>query len=222
MPTHYEVLGVDPGADTETIRRAYLVVAKATHPDRRQSEDPGRAARAATHIRLANAAWSTLRDPARRAEYDASLRGFDHGAPSSASATPRSAAGAPRPPAARTYPSPPSGVVVPAAHASLWRYTPIVVVLVVLAALLVFSAYATSKDSGPGVAAPKSTVPQVGECVLVAALPSGRAPAPVACGTERSYRITDVVDAPRPCPTGTDDQVTLSDQKTTLCLVTAG
>jgi DnaJ-class molecular chaperone len=65
VPTHYEVLGVDPGADTETIRRAYLMVAKATHPDRRQSDDPERVARAEEHIRLANAAWNVLRDTER-------------------------------------------------------------------------------------------------------------------------------------------------------------
>src|SRR6185312_9263457 len=112
-PTHYEVLGVDPDADTETIRRAYLVVAKATHPDRRQSEDPERAARAATHIRLANAAWSTLRDPARRAEYDASLRRYDQGASAGRAATPQAAAATARPPGDRARPRPPSGVVVP-------------------------------------------------------------------------------------------------------------
>ena len=219
MPTHYEVLGVDPGADTETIRRAYLVVAKATHPDRRQTGDPARAARAETHIRLANAAWSTLRDPERRAAYDATLRRGPE--PSAARPAPSSgAAGRVAPEDPR--PRPPSGIVVPQAQASLWRYTPIVVVVVVLLGLLVFSAYATSKDSGPGTGTPRTTIPAVGECVLVGIINGARTPAPVACGTERSYRISAVVDSPRPCPSGTADQVTLADQKTTLCLVVAG
>src|SRR4051812_16164803 len=90
VATHYEVLGVDPGADTETIRKAYVMVAKATHPDRRQADDPERAARAAIHIRLANSAWNTLRDPERRAEYDRSLR------PPSAASTGRPSPGPPR------------------------------------------------------------------------------------------------------------------------------
>ena len=74
MPTHYETLGVPIEADTEAIRRAYVTVAKANHPDRRQSDDASRRARAEERIRAANAAWHVLRDPERRADYDRTLR----------------------------------------------------------------------------------------------------------------------------------------------------
>lgn len=223
--THYQVLGVDPGADTETIRRAYVMVAKATHPDRRQSQDPARADRAEEHIRLANAAWNVLRDPERRAEYDRSLRPAG-GAGSSSAADPApgpSAGGAPPPSGiVGARPGPPSGHAVPAEHASFWRYTPIVVVLVVLVTILVFSAYATSNDtSSPSGTQVQQVVPGVDDCLLIVFQPNGRAPAPVTCGTQGSYRVVSVVDTPRPCPSGSQ-QLPLSDQKTTLCLVVAG
>ena len=216
MPTHYEVLGVDPGADTETIRRAYLMVAKATHPDRRRSEDPERRARAEEHIRLANAAWNQLRDADRRAEYDRSLRPAP--APTVAEASP------PRAPSGtvRAGPAEPSGHRVPAAHASLWRFAPIVVVLVVLVGILVVSAYATSRDGTAAIGSPARTeVPGVDDCVLVVFLTGGRAPVPVTCGTQGSMRVVSIVDTPRPCPSGTE-QLPLSDQKTTLCIVASG
>ncbi len=217
MPTHYEVLGVDPGADTETIRRAYLMVAKATHPDRRRTDDPERVARAEEHIRLANAAWNVLRDPERRTDYDRSLRREPTaGVATEGPPSPPRGTGSPPP-----RPAPPSGHVVATSQTSLWRYTPIVVVLVVLLGILVVSAYATSRDAtSPSDTLPRSQVPAVDECVLVAFLAGGRAPVPVTCGTQGSFRVVSIVDSPRPCPSGTE-QLPLSDQKTTLCLVPA-
>ena len=231
MPTHYEVLGIGPDADTEAIRRAYIAVAKASHPDRRQSDDPVRRARADDRIRAANAAWNVLRDPDRRAEYDLSLpsgpswSGRPDGSTMSAgSARSAGPAGASSPggriPADR--PTPPSGHVVPAAHASLWRYAPIVVVLTLLVGILVVSAYATAKDSGP----PSDTLarvaaPAVDDCILVAFISNGKVPVPVTCGTRDSYRVQSWVNTPQACPPGSD-ALPLSDQKTTLCLVPAG
>jgi curved DNA-binding protein CbpA len=63
--THYEVLEVAPGTPTAEIRRAYLRLARAHHPDR-GSRDPER-------MRQINAAWAVLGDDARRAAYDAEL-----------------------------------------------------------------------------------------------------------------------------------------------------
>jgi hypothetical protein len=67
--THYEVLGVDPGASPDEVRRAYLDLARRHHPDRRAagatvSED---------RMREVNAAWWVLSDVGRRARYDAEL-----------------------------------------------------------------------------------------------------------------------------------------------------
>jgi hypothetical protein len=63
-------------------------------------------------------------------------------------------------------------------------------------------------------------VPAVDECVLVAFLAGSRVPVPVTCGTQGSFRVLSIVDTPRPCPSGSE-QLPLSDQKTTLCLVPA-
>lgn len=66
--SHYDVLGVGPSADDATLRRAYLALARRHHPDR----EGGDAAR----MQAVNQAWATLGDPARRAQYDRSLRGL--------------------------------------------------------------------------------------------------------------------------------------------------
>lgn len=219
MPTHYEVLGVRPDADPETIRRAYVALAKANHPDRRQSDDPVARARAEERIRAANAAWHVLRDPARRRGYDRTLSTASAPGPAAPAAKPATGS----PPRARgvvgARPAP-SGVVVPAEHASLWTFVPVVVVLLLLGAILVVSAYASAGDDAQ---APRggdtrgSTVPGIDDCVLVAAAAEGRVPVPVPCGTTGALRVVAKVDTPRPCPPSLD-QLPLSDQKTTLCL----
>lgn len=214
MSTHYELLGVDEDASAEEIRLAYIRVAKASHPDRRQFDDEHRRVQADTTIKAANAAWNVLRDPARRREYDRSLRG-----PSSPSGAPTGRNGPPR----RPPDWEPSGAVVPATHAPLLRFLPVMVVVVVLVGILVFSAYATSRDStGPNVA-PTSTAPTypVGTCVLIAALDSGPEPVKVACGTGNSGQVTSIVDTPRPCPPDTR-ALPLDDNRTTLCLKSVG
>lgn len=62
---HYETLQVSPRADAEVIEAAYRVLARRLHPDR----NPSPTATAA--MAQLNAAWETLRDPVRRAAYDA-------------------------------------------------------------------------------------------------------------------------------------------------------
>lgn len=207
MSTHYETLGVPPDASASAIREAYVRLAKAHHPDRRQSDDAARAALAEAAMKEANAAWWVLRDAERRAAYDARLRGPT--ASPTTSARPASAA--------RPAPST-SGVVVPAAQASFFRFVPVVVIVVVLAAILVFSAVESAKDA-PQPSGPAPTVPrfEVGSCVLVAALPSGPSPVQVACGTGGSSEVAAVVATPRPCPPDTA-ALALDDNRTTLCL----
>lgn len=65
--THYDVLGVVPTAATADVRRAYLELARAHHPDRSGGD--------AATMRAVNAAWAVLGDPGRRAAYDRSLSG---------------------------------------------------------------------------------------------------------------------------------------------------
>ncbi|WP_043646272.1 DnaJ domain-containing protein, partial [Caenispirillum salinarum] len=62
----YEVLGVSRTASREDIRKAYRKLAKQYHPDL----NPGNA-EAASRFKDIAAAWHTLRDPKRRARYDA-------------------------------------------------------------------------------------------------------------------------------------------------------
>jgi hypothetical protein len=66
--THYEVLGIDPDAEEETIRAAYKTRARETHPDVGGDHDD--------FVAVA-AAWATLSDPDARARYDSGLGGSD-------------------------------------------------------------------------------------------------------------------------------------------------
>jgi curved DNA-binding protein CbpA len=65
VPTHYEVLGVGPSASAEEVRRAYVELARALHPDRAHGD--------ARRMQEVNEAWRVLRDPTARRAYDASL-----------------------------------------------------------------------------------------------------------------------------------------------------
>ncbi len=65
MTTLYAVLGVDPRADTDTVRRAYRDLARRHHPDF------GGDARQMAGI---NDAWHVLGDLARRDSYDRQLQ----------------------------------------------------------------------------------------------------------------------------------------------------
>ena len=63
--THYEVLGIAPTAPTSEVRRAYVTLARQHHPDHVGGD--------AEAMRAINDAWTTLRDPERRARYDRTL-----------------------------------------------------------------------------------------------------------------------------------------------------
>jgi curved DNA-binding protein CbpA len=69
----YAVLGVAPGSTTAVIRKAYHALARSAHPD--LVGDTGLAM-----MQRLNAAWFILRDPGRRAAYDATQPGRRHGA----------------------------------------------------------------------------------------------------------------------------------------------
>jgi DnaJ domain len=64
---HYAVLGVARDAPPEVIRAAYRVLAQKYHPDRNTAPDAGRRAE------QINVAYSILKEPALRAEYDKQL-----------------------------------------------------------------------------------------------------------------------------------------------------
>jgi hypothetical protein len=83
----YAALGLDPGATSDEVRRAYRRLARALHPD----ANPGDAAAAERFRRVAEA-HALLADPMRRASYDAI-----HGRSSGVSSGPRPVRQAPGP-----------------------------------------------------------------------------------------------------------------------------
>jgi hypothetical protein len=62
---HYSILGVTPAAEDVVIRAAYRALMRHYHPD--TNPDP----QAQDRVRAITAAFAVLRDPSRRAEYDA-------------------------------------------------------------------------------------------------------------------------------------------------------
>ena len=98
MKTHYELLGIEPGADAETIKKAFRREIARYHPDKvihlgQEFQDM-----AATRAAELTVAYKTLTDPAQRAEYDQGLGG-DGPPPVQAAAAPPtpSPSGPPRP-----------------------------------------------------------------------------------------------------------------------------
>jgi hypothetical protein len=62
--SHYDVLGVPPTATRDQIRRAYLRLARRTHPDAGGSD---------VRMQAVNEAWAVLGDDSRRRAYDGEL-----------------------------------------------------------------------------------------------------------------------------------------------------
>ena len=207
--SHYETLGVARNADRETIRRAYLAIARDTHPDRRLSEVEQRSD-AESRIRAANAAWNTLGDQLKRQEYDRTL-------PDPV----RTQAPKPtQPNLTDPRPAPPSGIVVSAQTASLWKWGPVAAGVLIGLVLLIGSAYATSQDSSSTGTTMQTVTTRYtpGSCIFILAGDSGKIAQPVSCAQQFSSVVSVQVDSPRPCPPLTV-AVPLSDGKTTLCLV---
>jgi len=69
--TLYHMLMLDPSVDTEIITLVYRQLAKRHHPDRDSRSDAG------ARMAELNAAYATLSDPVKRAQYDRSLRRTD-------------------------------------------------------------------------------------------------------------------------------------------------
>lgn len=69
--TYYQLLGVDMRATTADITRAYRHMMKACHPDR---QPPARREQTEQLCKHLNHVYATLKDPARRKQYDDSIR----------------------------------------------------------------------------------------------------------------------------------------------------
>jgi hypothetical protein len=65
---YYEVLGTEPGASVDALRRAFREAVLRHHPDRAASSEV-----ATRRTSILNRAWAELRDPVRRLHYDHDL-----------------------------------------------------------------------------------------------------------------------------------------------------
>lgn len=191
---HYDVLGVSPGAPADEVRRAYLARARALHPDRHSASSPEVARDAARAMQQVNEAWRVLRDPGRRRDFDERRRGV----------TTRSRASRfvvddvvfldpdvdldPRP-----YHQP---IPEPEGRARAVRSLPWIAVVVTLAAIFVFTAYAggggPEDDDRRGVL--------VGECVRVQ---QGLGVVTVPCTGPSDGRVIAYADVSSKCPSRT-------------------
>lgn len=75
MTTHYDVLGIAPGATPAEIKRAYYRRARAYHPDAHAGSRADVMSEAQRAMSELNSAWNVLRDDRLRREYDRTLAG---------------------------------------------------------------------------------------------------------------------------------------------------
>jgi curved DNA-binding protein CbpA len=73
-PGHYAILGVPPTATQAEISHAYRALLRRHHPDTRTPDDESQSAASDTTLQQVLAAYTVLRDPVRRADYDQEAR----------------------------------------------------------------------------------------------------------------------------------------------------
>ena len=73
-PDLYAILGVPPNATQAEISHAYRALLRRHHPDTRAADDDSQSAMSDTTLQRILAAYTVLRDPARRADYDREAR----------------------------------------------------------------------------------------------------------------------------------------------------
>ncbi|MGI8662565.1 MAG: J domain-containing protein [Acidimicrobiales bacterium] len=191
-PSLYDVLGVSPRATAHELRAAYLELAREAHPDRWIDSAPEQRKTAERRMQDATQAWQVLGDPGRRRRYDGELRTGDD-------ARDRAQRIDEARFATRSDGTMTEVLERPDPLARLIRALPWIAVLLVLATIFVFSAYAAT---GSGSAGP--------HCVDAVG-------ARVACATANAKVVQLEVDQGARCPVGTEALVTKDDPKK-LCL----
>jgi len=226
--THYQVLGVAPGASPTQIRDAHRQLARVLHPDRLSEANDAERRLAERRMREVNVAWTALSDPTRRADYDRSLRARATGPGGGATY----GSGASGPGSARSYGAPVDPASGPAgADASLaddpdeffrrlreaerdpdepqlssWHFWilrrgPIVAAVVVALFLFVMTAYAGSGNDGASDDPATPTTVGSRDCVR---LTEGRTAVQVSCSADNDGHIVTEVGAALDCPTKTN------------------
>ena len=173
--SHYDTLGVRPDASDGEIRRAYRELARHLHPDRGRSD--------ATAMAALNEAYRVLRDPGRRAAYDAAQR------PSVTRPAPVSRPGAP----STGTPSPPAPL--PPARFP-WK---LMIGMFVAGAAFVLVAAALFERTPPR---PADGLLEPGSCVEIVENGDARE---VVCAEGADQRVVaTLVPTANPCPAGTE------------------
>ena len=184
--THYDVLGVAPSATAEQIREAYRRLAREHHPDRTATSG---SAVGAVSMPAINEAYRVLNDPARRAVYDASLRGGTQRGPAAppAASADRSAASASTMP---TFPSHLGPARFP------WRSVSFFAVLAIIGVVVLAQFTEPGEPRGP------DGIIQIGSCVAIE--PNGDA-REVLCTDDPAVdlRVEAFVPFSDSCPGGT-------------------
>lgn len=211
--SHYDVLGVSPGAKPDAIRRAYLRQARRWHPDRPMGD--------AEQMRAVNEAWQVLGDIRSRAAYDRSLA-------RSAPRPPRPAASRPPPNAPRPAASPRSSEPPPSPPLEVvgirWRWLSLAaVVLAAVAVVVIFLATSAIDDSDPDApitaSAPVSqSRPESGDCFLIATINLITVP----CDHPHDGKLVEWVPLGAPCPPDTDLHWVRSAQEAVCYLTPSG
>ncbi len=187
--SHYEVLGVQPTATAGELRRAYLERARTYHPDRYVDAGGRDRAEAERSMREVNEAWRVLGDPARRRRYDAERDPVT------------SVRQRWERPDERFVSRPDGTMPEELGHVDgasrVIRGLPWMVLVVVLFAIFVFTAYAVSGGSASTPAPAGSAT----SCVSVQPGPSVQA---VDCGTSGARKVVAHVSLSEPCPAGTE------------------
>lgn len=207
--SHYDVLGVSPGAKADAIRRAYLRQARRWHPDR-PSGDP-------EQMRAVNEAWEVLGDIRSRAAYDRTLARQRASTTPSSSSRPadssgyagasRSGGGPRSADSARAESSPPPSATPPLEMVGVrWRWISLVVAaLVAGAVVLIVVATSAIDDSDPDrpitPSAPVSqSHPEPGDCFLIGTTTLTAVP----CDHPHDGKLVEWVPLGAPCPPDTE------------------
>jgi hypothetical protein len=187
--SHYEVLGVAPTAGSDHVRRAYLDRAREAHPDRHVDASGAQRADAERRMQEVNEAWRVLGNPRRRRRYDLE-RGPEMLFTSRSDGT--------MPPDYR-----PDGEVIEEIDSTtrLIRGLPWMILVFVMFAIFVFSAYAATGGSKA------NPIPSnnLARCVTVRSVAgAGPSATPSPCGTPGARLVVAEVDTNQPCPLGSE------------------
>jgi len=198
--TLYDVLGVVPTASAEELRRAYLSRARESHPDRYVDASAAQRDAAEGRMREVNEAWRVLGNARRRRRYDLELMPA-------------------RPYTADVRFASRSDGTMPEVidyddvdgTARIIRGLPWMIVVVVLFAIFVFTAYAATGGQTTPTPTPANNL---GRCVRTT---GDSAVSPAACGSDGARLVIATVDPTQQCPAGTERLAPLSGT-TVYCL----